>query len=560
LHPRKAIAGSEKKGGDKSVLLFPVGILLSLWLGAVVLGVWPNAFEPFGPEKELALIIGTFIPLGPAILIIIRKIKTGARLPGPWMMLLYLVVPWTWLLLQQDPVSSPGHLLDSFLFTGLVAAAGLAALLMALNWSRLLLRIWVGLGWLQGALVLLQLGGLDPFYYLTGTAGIWRVYGTLGNPNLVAAFLVPIFFLTQWSELVPDKKWRLPALIGLGMAIIATGSRAGALFFVLGLTVQFAGAFLKRPAGQRLKKALYFLLPLGILAGSFSVGFFMGKGLEGIGGRLVFWRATWELIRDRPWFGHGLGSFRGLYPEGAARLGLEEGAPLALPVQAHNDWIELVLELGIIPGLLLLGIALWAIYKAWVQGYTYLALALGVMVLQAGWDAPLHTAPTALLFFMLLGSIPAAANSYKKQAPRVLKATAVLIIIFSMVALSGTGLFYQRMEAHRTGARARQVVQEEGWLASAPLWQKAWNLAPSEGVFAYWYGQTLALTGDYPRALELMEQAGKTYSDFNLYILQARLENNQGNRAEALAILNCLKTTFPDYRPTYYYLEQLEGE
>ncbi len=555
LQVKEAILSCKQKAGKRNCLL---GVLIFLWLGAVVLLVMPDTYNPFGPEKEMALVLGTSIPLLFGVFMIKKQIDPGARLPGPWILILFLMVFWPWLILPQVPTSTQRHLLDSFLFTGLVASAGLATLLVMCNKIKFLLRIWIVLGWIQGALVLLQFLGLDPFYLWTGTHGTWRVYGTMGNPNLVAAFLVPIFFLTQWPDLISNKKWRLLALIGLVLAIIATGSRAGALFLALGLIVQFASKVFKMPEGERVKKALYLLFPLCIVAGSFSVGFYMGKGLDSIEGRLIFWKASWELIKSRPWSGYGLGSFRGMYPEGVARLALEEGAPLALPVHAHNDWIEFAVELGIIPGLIFLSIAIWAICKAWSQGYRYIALSLGVLVLQAGWDSPLHTAPTALLFFMLLGSIPAPATAYRKYGKKISTVMVLLIILISLTAFSGSGLFYQQLKANWTGAIARQVVLEEGWQESGPLWEKAWKLAPSQGVFAYWYSQTLALEGDYSGALDLIKEAEKTYSDFHLYILKARLEYNQGNEEEAIAILKWLKTGFPDYEPTYYYLEQFK--
>jgi len=76
--------------------------------------------------------------------------------------------------------------------------------------------------------------------------------------------------------------------------------------------------------------------------------------------RLKFWMATWEMIKERPFSGHGLGSYKLLYPRMIAELDQKtEGKflnpdhfPVIISEHSHCDWLEEVAELGIIGFLL----------------------------------------------------------------------------------------------------------------------------------------------------------------------------------------------------------------
>jgi len=77
--------------------------------------------------------------------------------------------------------------------------------------------------------------------------------------------------------------------------------------------------------------------------------------------RVKFWVATWEMIKERPFFGHGLGSYKLLYPRMVAELDQKtEGKfldpdhfPVIVSEHSHCDWLEEIAEIGFV-GLLLL--------------------------------------------------------------------------------------------------------------------------------------------------------------------------------------------------------------
>lgn len=281
----------------------------------------------------------------------------------------------------------------------------------------------------------------------------------------------------------------------------------------------------------------------------------MGKGFSSLWGRWVFWQAGWSLIKSQPWLGYGLGHFQGAYPQGASILALTDGAPLSLPEHAHNDWIEIAVEIGAIPAALILCIAIYAVWRSWDIGLRYLSLALGAFILQAGWDSPLYSAPTALLFWMLFGCANA---STPNRSQRLYPYMIITIVIISLFAFSGSGQFLQRLQGHLVGEQARYEALQGNWKSATSLWGEARALAPSDGAFGYWLTQGLMVQGKYATALETGREAVKTYPRFHLYILLAQLEANQGNEEDAIDVLEWLLRGFPQYIPAQDLLDRYE--
>lgn len=532
----------------------PLTALLSVWLSLVLFAVIPGAYHAFTPAKDLALIYGSLLLSPLALYLFWREPISNNRRIGPWVFALLLLSLWAAMLPRESFASPPRHTIESLRLTGLALSAGMASLLALKGSRRALLQIWIGLGWLQALLVLLQAVGLDPFYFITGSYGTWRIYGTIGNPNLVASFLVPLFFLTQWPLLVPHRKLRSLALALLALAIIATGSRASALILVLGLFIQL-GLFYQKKGSTRANPWRY-LLYSAILLGTFGVGSLMGKGFASIGGRLFFWQSSLELIKRQPWIGYGLGHFQGVYLKGAALLASNQ-APLAIPTHAHNDYLEFAVELGLIFPLILILSALWALKVAWSCGLSHLSLALGAMALYGAWDSSLHAPPIALLFWMLLSLAPPPSKKLlktKKQLPPAI-ILSLLLAMMGAQLLWGLPPTYNHMKAHYIGGAANDLALKGEWEEATDLFGKAFALSPGDGVFAYWLSQGLAARGEREEALEVAREAAKTYARFHLYLLLAQLERNYGDREEAISILEQLLAGFPQHQEAQQLLE-----
>lgn len=537
---------------------------MSLWIGPVVMAALPPAHDAFSPIKDLVLVRGIVLVIPLCLGVLAVSLRAGRRehrpvFPPPWIWALTVPAVWIWIVPVETFAGPQRHTAEAVRLTVLIASAGVTALLSGTACRRAALLVWVGIGWVQASVVLLQAAGLDPFLLWTGARGTWRVYGTAGNPNLAAALLVPLCLLAQCPEIVHGRYPRLASAAIMGLAVIATGSRAGAAVLAMGILVQ---ALIPRPDRGNVpirRGAARFLAPPVILAGAFLVGAVMGKGLGSVGGRWTFWRAAAQLIARRPLFGYGLGHFQAVYPQGAAYLALSGGAPLVLPASAHNDWLEYAVELGVIPSLLILAVGVWAARTAWSQGRTSIALALAALVLQGGWDSSLHATPVALLFFMLLGSVPARSANRERWHRASAVVLAVAVTTASAFAFCNSGLLHDRVRGHVVAGDAAWAAHAGNWERATVLWQEARELAPGDGVFSYWLSQGLAARGDFDGALHEARRARTTYARFHLYLLHAQLEYHGGNEQEAIANLRWLLTGFPQYAPARTILSRYEA-
>lgn len=96
-------------------------------------------------------------------------------------------------------------------------------------------------------------------------------------------------------------------------------------------------------------------------------------------------RATFDMWRDKPWLGHGAGSFRFVFPKYQQHYPLiyTGGRQRLLWDFAHNDLAQTLAEYGVVGGLILLAMLAWGGWqflrqKAW-SNYVSLSLLLGLL-------------------------------------------------------------------------------------------------------------------------------------------------------------------------------------
>lgn len=115
----------------------------------------------------------------------------------------------------------------------------------------------------------------------------------------------------------------------------------------------------------------------------------------GIGdARVVIYQDTLRLIRERPVFGWGWNSFRHVFPRVQSPLPkMQTNQSQLHVVDAHNDWLQLLAEMGLAGAALLLaalwGTVRWALPGGWIYAAPReLAIALGTIALLALVDFP----------------------------------------------------------------------------------------------------------------------------------------------------------------------------
>ncbi len=330
-----------------------------------------------------------------------------------------------------------------------------------------------------------------------------RLALTFANPNHFAALLSMLACLALGLASVRRGARRALLLLSalyLMTAVFFTASRAGIVALGAALALLFAGLFLAgrydgpRGDGPRRRS----LRPLGLtVALTVGAAALLGPRLPlerletlrdplgAVAGRQEIWAGTWEMARQRPWTGFGLGTFRDAFtPWKPLRLADR------VVQHAHNDYLELAAEAGL-PALAAVLLALLAFAAGALSGLRRSdperqAVGLGAfagcaaLLVHSIADFNLHIPAVAWLFAVLAAmSLAPAQRSTRRlalgSAPRRWTAAAAVGLTAAVALAAVVAPYFGR---HRL-SEARQLVKERRFAEAKALLEPAagWPLA-----------------------------------------------------------------------------------
>ena len=257
-----------------------------------------------------------------------------------------------------------------------------------------------------------------------------RVFVFFGNPNFYAASLamcLPLLLSGFFSREGPEKHVFTVAIILGGASLLQTGSRAALLGAVISLILFFAITY--GEAGRN--KFLGLTCLVVVLCG---VGFLFSATLEDAGFRPLqhrryLWQNTLEIAQDHSLMGSGVGSFNVYYPAYRTQsVAMNLGAfnHETRTAHAHNEFLEILSDLGILGFLLFSGIILSFIYDCygrWDSERKYIiagsvCAVVGILINNL-FSVNLRVVFVAMFFWLCL-ALPSA---LKKQREGSLRAT-----------------------------------------------------------------------------------------------------------------------------------------
>lgn len=356
-------------------------------LGAVLVSL-VFAIAPFVSDDKSSLAVLLIACAGFWVLLTVSdgdeqaevKRPEGSRSPQRWH---------DWLIPSRSPMATPIHFMV-MLYWGIAAAAtalspvkraaltGLSKLTLYLILFALMARVlrsprvrsWVIGVYLHAALAV-SCYGIQQKASGVAALATWvdptspsakepRVYSYLGNPNLLAAYLLPAIALS----LVAVFAWRRwgPKLLAAMMVgvnatcLYYTGSRGGWLGFAAMMLVLLVLLFhwwsIYLP---RLWRTLALPVAFGVIAGAIVLAvlvvaplrdrassIFVGRNDSSNNFRINVWTAVIEMIKDRPILGIGPGNvaFNSVYPR--------YQRPRYSALSAYSIPLEIAVETGII--------------------------------------------------------------------------------------------------------------------------------------------------------------------------------------------------------------------
>ena len=266
---------------------------------------------------------------------------------------------------------------------------------------------------LVGSVVLLQAMGVDLLAFANPAVGEsrLRLYGTLGNPDFVASALLPIAILLLGARSSRAESRDRFLLLAIIPALVITRSFATLLSALVAAVVLIIH---RRGAGLGAVLVLCAVLVAGLL----------GRDLAGtIAGRRYLVSVALPQVLDAPLLGHGLGAtvqqwpdwelsyWQARCPDAACVAADPQRRFAALQDHVHSDWLEWLLERGLL-GMIALLLALGApVLSAWKNDdpqRSFLLAAIAAALARATVDFPLHRSAD----LCLLAALCALVNSH----------------------------------------------------------------------------------------------------------------------------------------------------
>ena len=418
-------------------------------------------------------------------------------------------------------------------------------------------------------------------------AGLSEVISTMGNRNYLGGFLAYLLFPSV--ILLVRLRSRLLRIIALGLVSFNFGAamlvqQTGVVVaLIVALVAFFVGLALFRPIAPIRKNrtwllALFFLLVLTFLVEAPSgplnsvVGLsaeeetsWFGRFWAQNAGRVRSWDwwVGWEMLKDHPLVGVGLGNYKlNFLPYKAKFLATPQGAAydfyIARAAQAHNEYIQVAAELGIVGILALVGFLLLLPWSLWRRlrlnaleedRFDLLLLGCGMVafLIHALVSFPAHLPASSLVFVLILGL--ASSEAYGREAEirlrfegRPLKA---LLCVLTVLGLAVSVIAARDFSANRLmqkGYRQLQMGQEH--LALGTLERSLrYDFCPRQ-IYLYLSKAKVKL-GRHEEALEDAERCLTRFVDENVYLFVVNLAINLEQSELARENVDLLLATLP---------------
>jgi O-antigen ligase/Tfp pilus assembly protein PilF len=420
----------------------------------------------------------------------------------------------------------------------------------------------------------------------TQGAGLEQVISTLGNKEYVAGLLAYVLF----PATILVFRVRSPFLRALTVFLIAFNFGSLLLFDQAGANVALAaaaivliaGCLIFRPAeplrrARRWILALLIALTLAYLVEAPSGPLNSVVGLsadapswvekvwsENSGAvRTWDWWVGFEMWKSSPWIGVGLGNYKlDFLPYKAQFLATPQGSDygfyIARAAQAHNEYVQVLAELGLLGALALVAflvlLALSLLLRI-VQNrdpadrldlILYVA-GLTAVVVHALVSFPAHLPASSLAAILACGL--ALSPAYGERALKVfsirgwglraavlgLAAAGAVVSVVAIRDLAANVLMRNGILELQLGQTAQAQATFERSLRL--------DFAPHQALF--YLSTAQALQGDLSAAFESADLCLTRFVDENMYVLYAELAANAGKYAEAQEAISLVLATRP---------------
>jgi len=343
----------------------------------------------------------------------------------------------------------------------------------------------------------------------------FRLNGSFDNPAGFAACvcagapcLLP--FISYKQRWVKCTAFVATAIILL--AVVLSGSRAGMLSLAIVIMLHIS---------RILRINRYIILIISIVV---VVGLYFVKK-DSADGRVLIWRVSAEMVKDKPLLGYGAGGFTANYMNYQAKYFEahpdSKYAMLADNVRRpFNEYVELLTNYGMtgLLALAALGVFLWLsfcrIKDKTIADFAALYTLVGIGVF-AFFSYPLTYSFVIITGTMSVLMILSRAEYNIRPTPSVLKILLITII------MAVTAFIFRQMEIEKRWARVARQSLAGHTEEMLPEYDKLYKSLNRNDLFMYNYAAELNAAGYYDESLKKALECEHLLADFDLQMLIA---------------------------------------
>jgi len=254
-----------------------------------------------------------------------------------------------------------------------------------------------------------QIFGHDLF---RGQAFQERISASFRHYNDFAAYLGVMFPITISLYVCNENKLRpyfIFLSVLLGYCLVMTLSRGGYFTTFIGINFIVFFSLIKLKSLNYKKLAINLLIFINLLVLTMVIGIYNLRldliierlRISGGAGRNGIWEYATLLIKARPFFGYGMGSFMGLFSQLNKSIS---------PTYAHNCYLQMLVESGLF-GLLSFLAIVFVFFKTTLKtviknnDFLLLGVSSGILVflIHAGFDTHFYSMQLSDFFWIILG-------------------------------------------------------------------------------------------------------------------------------------------------------------
>ncbi|WP_055299894.1 O-antigen ligase family protein [Bacteroides thetaiotaomicron] len=477
---------------------------------------------------------------------------------------------WGWVLLCIAGIFIHSQsLIDSYIIPKWLAVISLAFTLCVWCSVRRIFKKPIELNLQIMGICLLILGsvqavyGLLQYFSLYSSHSIYKVTGTFDNPAGFASclcFCLPFvaFLISQRNKYIGFAGWIMGGLIVT--AVFLSYSRSGIVSIV---TICAIVSF------ERLNcSAWYKYLMIILVSGLLIVPSYLIKR-DSADGRLLIWQCGLEMVKDAPWWGHGIRSFEAHYMDYQAQYFKEHGlqnrnAMLADNVkQPFNEYLRILINWGGIGLLLFLSVVGLLIYCYKRNPTTekhialYALISVGVFSgFSYPFSYPFTWIVTCLIVLMLV-------SDCQKQIRIPLWCRNIVYIVVVVGAFLGINWARERFRLEHNWHKAFALALCNSYDEALPYYVSMLHQFYDNPYFLYNYAAVLLENRQYERSLQIALQCRKYWADYDLELMIGEIyqQLNKPKLAEKYynsASMMCPSRFLPLYK--LFHLYKTNGE